>query len=122
MGASLFQKDFYAKHQIKNYSVRMHTEEGKIRAEGDLYIPPCCLPFWCFAPGYHHFFSTPDFETGGGDVTNIEPPESDQRTDKMMQRKSELTSQISLIEQRIGTLSNENYSLQITIVRLEGQF
>jgi len=117
--ASLCQKDFYAQHRMKNDTVRMHAEKDKIRAEGDLYIPPCCLPFWCLAPGYHHLFSTRDFETCGGDVTNIEPPESGQPTDKMNQRKSELTSQISLIDQHIGVLSDENDSLRTTVLRLQ---
>jgi len=55
-------------------------------------------------------------------VTNIEPPEHDQRPEEMMQRKSELiTSQISLIEQQIDALNIENYSLLTTVLRLEGQ-
>jgi len=129
--ASLFQKEFYAYNRIENDTMHVHNEKDSIRAEGDLYIPPCCLPFWCLARGYHHFFSTRDFGTFGGNVTNIEPSESfhvaaqviaerDQRTKKVMQRKWELTSQIASLDQQIDALSNENDSLRTTILGLEG--
>jgi len=52
---------FHAKHlkeEDGHYHAKFSVDKQKIRIEGDLYVPPCCLPFACLFQGYHHLIST----------------------------------------------------------------
>jgi len=59
------------KHEVKNQLLKDGSEfllpvkDHQMRAEGDLYVPICCIPF-CSLRGYHHLVSTEDLiqETG----------------------------------------------------------
>jgi len=52
---------FHAEHlkdEDGHYHAKFSVDKQKIRVEGDLYVPPCCLPFACLFQGYHHLIST----------------------------------------------------------------
>lgn len=51
---------FHAEHvqeEDGRYHAALSVDKQKLRPEGDLYVPPCCLPFACMFQGYHHLVS-----------------------------------------------------------------